>query len=827
MTLFSLCDKIDFMAGKTHTNLEEYRSKRNFSRSPEPSGEKEEVPEDIFVVQLHSSSHLHYDFRLRLHGSLKSWAVPKGPSLDPDEERLANQTEDHPLEYADFEGIIPPGEYGAGTVMIWDQGWWEPLDEGKQGYYQGRLHFVLHGKRLRGAWTLTRETAESPKWLLTKEKDEFATPAAAFDETSVATGRTMEEIAADTGVLWTATKGLVMKRAEVGFGHGPGGRLPDFIPPLASTLVTDVPEGQEWLHEIKYDGYRMVCRIDREGSGVRFFTRKGIDFTDRLGILKEAVARVPVTRAWMDGEIVVLTPDGRSDFHALQNVFFGGGTRREITYLIFDLMNYEGYDIRSAPLVERKAILADLIPESEHIRYLEHVTGNGREFYEAACRMQLEGIVSKRSDSEYSPAGKNWLKVKCSRRQEFVVGGYTESGVGRVFGSLLAGYYDDRGNLLFAGKIKSGYSDAGSRALIEILRRHEQQEPAFINPPSGHEYRNPHWLKPELVAEVEYTELTDTGFLRHASYKGLRDDKDPREVRLETPQPIAEAVVTEPQPSPKPKKQPVFPHERITREQVAEYYSFVSERILPHMIDRPLTLIVCPGNIYACKFTKHATNIPAPVRAIEAGHEEKYIAVDDREGMKTLLEIGAVEFHGWQSRYARLEFPDRLVFDLDPPEEEDFQWERLAEGALLLRNDLLDKGLESFIMTTGGKGYYVMVPLLPEMTWRVTTQFAKRVSEEMEEKYADRFTSKMDKSRRRGKIYVDWMRNGRGANSAEPYCLRARPGAPVATPITWEELVRGVRPDAFNLLNIRERLEKVKTDPWEEYFKVQQRLPDR
>lgn len=840
--------------------LEEYRRKRDFSRTPEPSGSGGREG-DIFVVQKHAASHLHYDFRLRLHGALKSWAVPKGPSLDPSQQRLAEQTEDHPLEYAEFEGVIPAGNYGAGNVMIWDEGHWEPLDGGKRDYYQGRLRFRLYGKRLRGVWTLTREKGEAKKWYLVKEDDEFASREEILQQdTSVVTGRTLEEIAADRDRLWTREQGLVVEEKRE-FGHRDGGSFPGLIVPQAATLLEKVPAGDEWLHEIKYDGYRMVCRVDAAAGGARFYTRKGYDFTDRLPTLRRAVGRLPLGKAWLDGEIVVFTPEGRSDFHALQNAF-RSGRDRGIVYVVFDLMNYEGYDIRSAPLVERKALLAELIPPTGEVRYVEHIVGQGEEFYQAACSRQLEGILSKQADSEYqSQRTRSWVKVKCAQRQEFVVGGYTESGAGRPFGSLLAGYYNDRGELVFAGKIKTGYSTELSESLLKTMRQYEQPEPPFVvPPPPGEEYRNPHWLRPALVAEANYTELSGTGLLRHASFKGLREDKEPREVRLELPQSMPEELepelpgeeVTLPalggtvrhdaddqkesgrdsgseersRRTGQPKSQPVYPHERISRDQILAYYSLVAPLMLPHLIDRPLTLVFCRTNIYACSFKKHATHFPWPVKAIDAGHEERYIAVDSAEGVQTLVRMGAIEFHGWQSRYTDLERPDRLLFDLDPPEEPRIEWERLAEAALLVRIHLQEHGLESYLQTTGGKGYYVVGPLAPGAPWKAVTGFAKRTARELESKYPDRFTAQLEKEQRGGRIYVDWMRNGRGAHAAEPYSLRARPGATIATPITWEELVAGIKPDSFHMGNIRERVEKLTAEPWEGFFDLKQKLSE-
>ncbi|UFS71153.1 DNA ligase D [Geomonas sp. RF6] len=809
------------MSAAEKGNLEEYRRKRDFNRTPEPSGEGGAEEGNIFVVQKHAASHLHYDFRLRLHGALKSWALPKGPSLDPTQHRLASETEDHPLEYARFEGVIPAGEYGGGTVMVWDIGEWEPLEGGKQGYYQGRLHFVLHGQKLRGRWTLTREDRETRSWRLVKDADDFASPNDILArDRSVMSGRTMEDIAEDRDRLWSSTVGEVTPPV---FGHALGGALPSCTTPQPATLVDQVPQGDEWLHEIKYDGYRMVCRIDKEGTGVRFFTRRGIDFTDRIPTLQRAVARLPVRQAWLDGEIVVFTSQGRSDFHALQEAL-RSGREGEITYVVFDLMNYEGYDIRGAPLSERKAILADLVPpQMEQVRYVDHVVGHGEEFYREVCSRTLEGIVSKQADSGYvSEPSRRWLKVKCSQRQEFVVGGYTESGAGRPFGSLLAGYYDQEGHLVFAGKIKSGYSISSSETLLEVLSRYEQPEPPFVNPPSGQEYRNPHWVRPELVAEVAHGGISGRGMLRNASFKGLREDKPSREVRLEIPERARETAMQTAPPRSAKKDLPVFPHERLRREDLVSYYTLVADLMLPHIVDRPLTLIACPTNIYRCQFKKHATNFPPPVRPIDiAGHAERYLAVDDAEGVLTLVRQGSVEFHAWQSRYADLEHPDRLLFDLDPPEE-GYPWEDLAEAALLLKIHLQERGLESFLQTTGGKGYYLVAPLDRSKGWKEVTAFARRISEEMEESRGDRFTAKLSKSERQGRIYVDWMRNGRGAHGAEPYSVRARPGAPVATPIGWEELVKGVKPDSFSVLNMKERLERLERDPWEGFFAIRQ-----
>ncbi|GFO57047.1 hypothetical protein GMSM_40540 [Geomonas sp. Red276] len=514
-------------------SLEEYRRKRDFSRTPEPLG-NEGGDENLFVIQKHAASHLHYDLRLRLHGALKSWALSKGPSLDPGQHRLANQVEDHPIEYAGFEGVIPAGNYGAGTVLIWDRGTWEPLEGGKGAYYHGRLHFILHGERLKGSWTLTREEPGSKRWILVKDPDDFATQQDVLAQaTSVVSGRTLEEVAADRDRLWSSEAGEIPPESPPGFGHPPGASLPDFVEPEAATLVDRPPPGDGWLHEIKYDGYRMGCRIDRDGKGIRFYTRKGYDFTDRLPTLAAAAGKLRLSRGWLDGEIVVFTSEGKSDFHALQNAFRGGNDRN-VVYLVFDLLNYEGYDIRGAPLTERKMLLAELIPPDSSIRYVDHVTGQGEDFYQAVCDRNIEGIVSKRVDSQYvSQRSRDWVKTRCAQRQEFVVGGYTESGAGRPFGSLLAGYFDQEGRLVFAGKIKTGYRPSESGELLKTLEKYEQPEPAFDNPPSGIEYRNPHWLRPELVAEVAFGEISGSGLLRHASFKGLRMDKSAAEVRLE------------------------------------------------------------------------------------------------------------------------------------------------------------------------------------------------------------------------------------------------------------------------------------------------------
>lgn len=870
--------------------LQEYKRKRNFSVTPEPAGKVQETSGSSFVIQKHAATRLHYDFRLELDGVLKSWAVPKGPSLDPGEKRLAVHVEDHPLEYGDFEGIIPKGQYGGGTVLLWDRGTWQPVEDPVKGYKKGHLHFRLEGEKLHGGWHLVRLHGEragenKENWLLFKENDDVAVPGsgeAVVQEypASVATGRTIEEIAADPDRVWQsnreekAAKEAVDKKAAKApikakakavktkaaqkaeppaassvdpskIAGARKGRLAGAIEPQLATLVDEAPRGEEWLHELKFDGYRVLCEV-KDGK-VHIWTRNGKDWTDRFSPVAEAVAQLPVRAALLDGEVAVLEPNGTTSFQALQNALTESRDR-DLIYFAFDLLHLDGYDLRGATLVDRKEALAGVLSgnTSPTIRFSDHVEGTGEAFYQQACRLSLEGIISKRGDAPYRAGrGKDWLKVKCLKRQEFVIVGFTDPEGSRTgFGALLLGVHDDQGKLVFAGKVGTGFNDQLLRDLRKRLGKIERKTPAFANPPRGAEARRSHWVEPELVGEVAFTEWTREGILRHPAFQGLREDKPAAEVVREVPESAGTATKGAKKGAKKmtaaekatefsgvqlsnPDKV-LFPEQGITKRDLAIYYERIAGWILPRIADRPLTLVRCPeGRAKQCFYQKHVNeHFPKTVKRIQVEEEgdEPYGLIDSVEGLLSLVQVGVLEMHIWGSTRKDIEKPDYVVFDLDP--DEGLPWKRVVEGALHLRDRLDDLGLRSFLKTTGGKGLHVCVPLTRRAGWDEVKAFTKAVSESVVAEDPQHYTSKLPKASRKGKIFIDYLRNGRGATSICAYSTRARAGAPVSVPLFWDEIESGqdVHGDHWNVKNVPERLEGLKSDPWEEFSKVRQSI---
>lgn len=755
--------------------LDEYLEKRSFSRSPEPRGKVEKSQEGyLYVIQKHAASHLHYDLRLELDGVLKSWAVPKGPSLRPGDKRLAVHVEDHPIEYGSFEGIIPEGEYGGGTVMLWDRGTWEPVGGPHEAYAKGDLKFKLHGERLKGSWVLARMKGsaggEGKNWLLIKKRDDAAIsgpgpgPVETTDR-SVATGRTMEEIASrknegETGLsdnnVWPA--GL----DPASLPEARPAEHPRFINPQLATPVNKPPQGENWLHEIKYDGYRILCALD--GGQARLFSRKGNEWTDRFSQIARAAAKIPISSAIFDGEVVVVDREGRTDFQALQNILQGLKTGR-LLYFVFDIPYCAGYDVTKAPLIKRKDLLlkklltGTLEPSSNEsqIIYSDHIAGQGEAVFSHACRLGLEGIVSKRADSPYvQRRSRDWLKVKCFMRQEFVVGGFTDPGGSRSgFGALLLGYYSPNGGLVYAGKVGTGFTDETLAVLLERLKAIETGVPPFIPPPKGHDAKGVHWTRPQLVAEVEFSTWTEDGLLRHPSFKGLREDKEAMDVVKENPQEMpsidsereksrasndkppraAKLKTGAANPSSLPLSNPdriFYPEIGVTKRALAQYYSDVAEWIMPHIAGRPLTLVRCPeGWQKECFFQKHLGDaVPGSLRSIpitEKGKREYYSVADNIDGVIALVQMGALEIHVRGSREEKLEQPDMMVFDLDPAPE--IEWTSMIEAARLLRENLSALGLTSFLKTTGGKGLHIVVPLTPEAGWDTVKAFSRAVAE--------------------------------------------------------------------------------------------------
>ena len=844
--------------------LKEYQKKRDFRKTPEPEGGEKPPSGRLYVIQKHAASRLHYDLRLELGGYLKSWAVPKGPSYVPGEKRLAVHVEDHPIEYGHFEGIIPEGEYGGGTVMLWDRGEWDAEGDPESEYERGRLHIRLYGEKLRGSWALARMGGdageEGKNWLLIKRRDDYAREEDDFPgdaDRSVLTGRTMAEIKTAKDAVW-GPDGLVRTGPEpaqstasaantssIDLSGLPGakrGTLPEDFRPQLATLVDAPPDGDEWLHELKYDGYRLIARIS--GDTVRLITRRGNDWTDRFPTVAGELADFPAETAILDGEVVVQLPDGTTDFQALQNLLQGAATGR-LLYYLFDIPYLDGYDLTGVPLIERKAVLKlllDRMPGTRVIRYSDHVQGKGAEVFRHACRFVLEGIISKRSDSPYrQKRTRTWVKTKCGSRQEFVIGGYTDPAGERAgFGALLLGYYDEEGQLRYCGKVGTGFSDSLLNAMTGRMAALRRKTAPFDNPPSG---RGIHWIEPELVAEVEFTAWTRDDILRHPSFKGLREDKPAADVRREIPPPADEKKSVH-RPSSADRtastvagvrlsnpNRILYPDQGITKIALARYYEQVADLILPHMTKRPLTLVRCPrGAEKTCFYQKHFDDdsVPEHLRLIDIREKDgidRYAVLDDIRGVIRLVQMGVLEIHLWNSRADTLEQPDMMVFDLDPGPG--VIWETVVEATFLLRDHLSDLGLTSFLKTSGGKGFHVVVPLVPRDGWDDVKAFTRRVAETLVRRHTERFVATMSKKKREGKIFIDYLRNSRGATSVAPWSTRARPGAPVSAPIGWDELTPALKADAFRIDNLAVRIAGGYHDPWNGFFRISQLLPGR
>jgi bifunctional non-homologous end joining protein LigD len=838
--------------------LREYHRKRDFNITPEPKGEEKKTAGRSYVIQKHAATRLHYDFRLEMEGVLKSWAVPKGPSLDPSQKRLAMMTEDHPVDYGGFEGIIPEGEYGGGTVLLWDRGTWEPVGDPHKDLRAGKLKFVLHGEKLEGAWMLVRTKGrdardEGRSWLLFKERDELARPAAEYDVTaalpeSVATDRTLEEIAADRDRVWRsnraegkATVPVARKRSRAAAKRAPA------IPKAQlATLVDEPPEGDDWLHEMKLDGYRILARV--HAGRVTLVTRNGNDWTKAFPAVAADLEHLPAESAVVDGEVAVVLPDGTTSFQALQNWMSGGGSGGTLVYFAFDLLDLDAKDLTRLPLEERKAALEPLIAGARRplLRYSQHVAGSGRAFFEEACRRKLEGIVSKHSQAPYQ-AGRTrtWLKVKCLQEQELVIGGFTDPEGGREgLGALLLGVQDEKG-LKYVGRVGTGFTEATLRDLRKRLKPLEQKTSPFVNKVTGRAVGRAHWVQPKLVAEVAFSEWTRDGKLRHPSFQGLREDKPAEDIVKEQPVPVA-AKPRKPRPSPaarKPKAADVevegvrlthpdrvlFPEMGVTKLDLARFYVGIADWIVPHLKGRPTTLVRCPDGLgQPCFYQKH-TGLWAPesLRRVKIQEQKKvgeYLIADDLPGLVGLVQIGILEIHTWNSTFDSLEQPDRLVFDLDP--DPTVEWKRTMEAAREVRDLLAEHGLSSFLKTTGGKGLHVVVPLVPGAGWDACAEFAAAVAAELVRRKPDAYTDNMSKARRKGKIFVDYLRNARGATSIAAYSTRARPTAPVSTPVAWDELGPKLRPDQHTMATITRRLGALRGDPWKDYEKARRSLPN-
>ncbi len=839
------------MAGRKRSSdpLAEYNAKRDFKLTPEPSGKQESSDTgNAFIVQKHDATRLHWDLRLESDGVMKSWAVTKGPSPDPDVKRLAVRTEDHPVSYNTFEGTIPKGEYGGGTVMLWDRGTWKPI-EGKSAkdIEDGHLHFCLRGERMQGEWLLIRlkkkPGEKRENWLLRKLQDDHAQEGDALVQrelTSIATGRSMAEIAADKGGKFSLegkTGKAFLQQMEKASAHAGTKRksrpkanapLPKFRKPQLATLVDDVPAGNGWMHEIKFDGYRAL--VAAKGEKVRVYTRNGKDWTEKFGPLVDAVAALDLPSCLIDGEIIAVDGKGNPDFSTLQSVLkrgHGSQSKSDALQLhAFDLLELAGEDLADLTNIERKERLEALLGNADAPVFLaDHIIGAGEKLYRTMCDAGQEGIISKTVDGRYSGSrSKRWVKVKCTRRQEFVVIGWKKSGArGRPFASLLMAQHEGE-ELVYKGNVGTGFSADDLDNLSGKLSRLERKTPpAEVDKTSS---RDVTWVTPKLVAEVAFAEFTTDGNIRHGSFLGLRTDKKAEDVTPEIPAASpkqAEGVKISS------RDRVVFPDSGQTKGQLADYYEAIAPIMLPFAARRPVSLVRCPqGRARKCFFQKHDSGgfgdavKHVPIREKDGGTED-YLFVEDARGLLQCVQMGTIEFHGWGSRSTDVEAPDKMIFDLDPDEGLDFG--DVKSAARDIRDRLADLGLVSFAMLSGGKGVHVVVPLSPGHDWDAHKDFASRFAEALSMAEPDRFTATMSKAKRKGKIFIDYLRNQRGSTAVLPYSARARSGAPVAAPIAWNELKKLDDAKAFSIDDAKRLIDRAQSKSLAGWGFAEQGLP--
>ncbi|MFN7097441.1 MAG: DNA ligase D [Gammaproteobacteria bacterium] len=813
--------------------LTSYNKKRNFNKTTEPKGEiSVSTKNQLYVIQKHAASHLHYDFRLEIAGVLKSWAVPKGPCLDPDVKRLAVQVEDHPLEYGHFEGIIPQGEYGGGTVMIWDIGFWQANENLIKAYKKGHMIFTLFGKKLHGSWSLIRLKDEK-NWLLIKNKDEYSRQIFEYDiisslPDSVLSKRTLEQIKEKNAANWHAASSN-MNVKDVSYAIKTSS-MP-IIKPMLCTLVDQPPIGSSWLHEIKLDGYRFICQI--KNKKISFYTRNHHDWIDKFPKIKNELRKSKLNNITLDGELVALNEKGISNFQLLQNSI-KNHQESKIIYYVFDLLYYQGYDLTNTPLIERKKLLQQILEtDAKHVsmlRYSEHFHVTGKELFKTACQLGLEGIISKEASSVYSQTrSRNWLKIKCKHVQEFVVGGYTKpKGTRNAFGALLVGYYNKQGKLQYAGRVGTGFTEVSLHEIEKILSKLKQTKNPFLAKASFNS-QGVQWVKPTLVIQIEYLAMTKDGLLRHASFQGVRSDKKSNEVIMEKTKSTKEIAKKHDQVKIEftNLNKILYKDCGYTKENVVNYYEQVADYILPYIVNRPLTLLRCTtANKSSCFYQKHISGkLPANIYTImieEHEGQDEYIYIKNKAGLMSLIQLDTLEIHPWGCRIDKIERPDNIVFDLDPAPE--VTWGSLIEAANIVREKLLIANLRSFIRTTGGKGLHVVVPIARRYEWSEVKNFAKAISETLEEMYPEKFTTTIRKDKRKNKIFIDYLRNGRGATAIASYSSRARATAPVAMPLAWEQIAT-VNPADFNIENTGNYLKNRAIDPWRDFLKLRQRLP--
>jgi bifunctional non-homologous end joining protein LigD len=880
----------------THTDIQTYNRKRDFRKTAEPPGKVSSPTRGLpkFVIQKHDASRLHYDFRLEIDGVLCSWAVPKGPSMDPGEKRLAVRTEDHPMAYGSFEGTIPKGEYGGGTVMLWDEGRFKPEGDAKAALKKGDLKFEIMGHRLRGKFGLVRMrkrgNEKTENWLLIKKRDSEAREGSGDavvveNVTSVTTQRAMDEIAAGKSRVWHSNRdnGHEKPAASVSAEEKPaaakmpkikhidvakltGARKDKFrgkLAPQLATLIEEAPEGDAWLSEIKFDGYRMLARID-DGQ-VKIFSRNGLPWERKLPQIADSLSKLNVRQAWLDGEIVVLDDEGRSSFGKLKDAL-GEGPQSSIFFFLFDILYLDGYSTVNCKQVDRKALLHSILGAAPppFLKYSDHVEGVPDTIRQKACEMRLEGIIVKAADAPYQHSrNRNWLKLKCIQREELVIVGYTEPKGSRTgFGALQLGYYDKNGHLHFAGGVGAGFTVKTLEMLHKKLVTSARKIPPSIwlhgeKPPKGM-----HWVKPELVAEFQFTEWTKDGSIRHGVFLGLRDDKTANEVVRDPPTTAisrftgAGAVVKATSKATAKKRAAkskvaledvpaiidkrdtksgdvnlthpdklLWPDDDLTKADLAAYWERASAYALPFIAGRPLAIVRCPEGIDEEQFFQKRTSpgFPKQILDIDTG-QERIMAIEGPEGLRALSQMSAVEIHPWGATVANIEKPDVVVIDLDPDPGVSFT--QVIQAVKDINAVIESAGLTTFCKTTGGKGLHIVIPVQPTLGWDEVKEFAKSIASGFARAEPKRFTDKMSKATRKGRIFIDYLRNGRGATAIAPFSPRARAGGTIAMPVKWSQVKVGLEPKRFTIAATEREL-KAGAEAWKDFFKVKQALTDK
>ncbi|WP_088138133.1 DNA ligase D [Achromobacter xylosoxidans] len=821
-------------------SLKKYREKRNFAVTPEPAeGGESGGAGLVFVMQKHWASRLHYDFRLELDGAMKSWAVPKGPSFDPSVKRMAVQVEDHPIAYNQFEGTIPKGQYGAGKVIIWDEGRWTPIGDPRKGYKTGHLKFTLEGVKLRGRWALIRmkgkESERQPPWLLIKENDEYARPDQDFsvvDEMpdSVVPLRTKKKAAARSKPQARAAA----KAAEaVTALPGKAAALPASLKPQLATLVEGVPRGaDDWSYEMKFDGYRILARLE-EGRA-KLYTRNGHDWTAKMPRLAQELAALQIANAWIDGEIVVLTPEGVPSFQALQNAFDAASTADIVLYA-FDLPYVTGRDLRDEPLRLRRDLLRRIIATSKgkHLKFSEAFEKSPADLVASACKLGLEGIIGKRLSAPYvSRRTDDWIKLKCTKRQEFVIVGYTEpKGSRKGFGALLLAVHEPGGGLRYAGNVGTGFDDRTLQDLHRKLASIEQKASALTQG-KPRALKQVHWVQPTLVGEVSFGEWTGDGHVRHSTFRGLRTDKSPKKITREVAMP-AEKISTRERPAKAMKQgaatppkgmrlsnpdRVIDPSSGATKLDLARYYGLVAPLMMPHLRGRPVSFVRAPAGIQGQHFFQRHSESPIP--GVLALPERLYpehpplMEISNEAAILAAAQLNVVEFHTWNAIKTSITKPDRMLFDLDPGVGVD--WPAVQQGAELVRVLLQELGLRGWLKTSGGKGLHVVVPIRKQYGWDAVKDFSEAMVRHLAQTLPKLFVAKSGPKNRVGKIFADYLRNGFGATTVAAWSARARPGLGVSVPVRWDELDGLKGSTQWTIANIHTRLD-AGNEPWDDY----------